>query len=73
MADHHDAQDYTANGPTGIGFRTGGENTGIANGVVATGTEIGAHGIGAGIGGRISLVPGLLESQVRVSASGALP
>ena len=45
MADHHDAQDYTANGPTGVGFRTGGDGTGIKNGVVASGTEIGVHGI----------------------------
>jgi len=51
MADHHEAQDYKANGPTGIGFRTGGDGTGIANGVVAAGTEIGVHGIGLGIEG----------------------
>ena len=34
MADHDDAQDYTANGPTDIGFRTDG--TGIEKGVVAS-------------------------------------
>lgn len=46
MSDHDDAQDYTANGPTDIGFRTGGDGTGIKNGVVATGIEIGVHGKG---------------------------
>jgi hypothetical protein len=50
MADHDDAQDYTANGPTDIGFRTGGDGTGIANGVVATGTQIGVRGICVGGG-----------------------
>lgn len=48
MSDPHDAQDYTANGPTDIGFRTGGNNTGITNGVVAYGTEFGVRGIGVG-------------------------
>jgi hypothetical protein len=51
MSDHHDAQDYTANGPTDIGFRTGGDNTGITNGVVAYGTEFGVRGIGVGTEG----------------------
>lgn len=51
MSDHEDAQDYTANGPTDVGFRTGGDGTGIENGVVATGTKIGVHGIGAGVDG----------------------
>lgn len=49
MADHHDAQDYTANGPTEIGFRTGGDGTGITKGVVATGTEVGVFGRGVGV------------------------
>jgi hypothetical protein len=42
--DAHDAQDYTANGPTDIGFRTGGDGKGITNGVVAIGTECGVFG-----------------------------
>jgi len=50
MSDHDDAQDYTANGPTDIGFRTGGDGTGIANGVVAHGTQIGVHGISSADG-----------------------
>jgi hypothetical protein len=53
--DAHDAQDYTANGPTDAGFRTGGDR--IKNGVIATGTEIGVHGIGAGT------VDGTVESS----------
>ena len=48
MSDHEDAQDYTANGPTDVGFRTGGDGTGIAKGVVAQGTVVGVHGIGSG-------------------------
>jgi hypothetical protein len=44
----HDAQDYTANGPTTIGFRTGGDGRGIENGVVAIGNQIGVRGICVG-------------------------
>src|SRR5262245_14941397 len=51
MADHHDAQDYKANGPTDIAFRTGGDDTGIARGVVAHGTVVGVTGIGTGTPG----------------------
>ena len=51
MTDHHDAQDYTANGPTNVGFKTGGDGTGIANGVVAEGNVFGVHGIGLGTEG----------------------
>jgi hypothetical protein len=43
-----DAQDYTANGPTDIGFRTGGDGTAIDNGVVVSGKIFGVHGIGLG-------------------------
>lgn len=50
MSDHHDAQDYTANGPSNVGFRTGGAN--IEVGVQATGHETGVHGIGVGHDGR---------------------
>ncbi|HEY9106994.1 MAG TPA: hypothetical protein VIN58_09975 [Roseateles sp.] len=46
MSDHHDAQDYTANGPSNVGFRTGGAN--IEVGVQATGHETGVHGVGVG-------------------------
>jgi hypothetical protein len=46
MADHDEAQDYKANGPTEIGFRTDG--TGIENGVVAFGKQVGVHGISVG-------------------------
>ncbi len=46
MSDPHDAQDYTANGPTDAGFRTGGDNTKIINGAVLAGTECGVRGIG---------------------------
>jgi hypothetical protein len=71
MADHHDAQDYTANGPTSIGFRTGGDNTGIANGVVATGTEIGVHGIGAGVDGSSAPTFGVVgESSSGIGVKG---
>jgi len=48
MADHDEAQDYKANGPTDVGFRTGGDGTGITNGVVATGIEIGVSGTSLG-------------------------
>ena len=41
-----EAQDYTATGPTDIGFRTGGDGTGIDNGVVAQGKITGVTGIG---------------------------
>lgn len=51
MADHHDAQDYTANGPTDVAFRTGGNDTGITKGVVVRGLEIGVDGTGLGIEG----------------------
>ena len=51
MADHDDAQDYTANGPTDVGFRTGGDDTGITTGVVAAGTEFGVVGTGVLIEG----------------------
>lgn len=50
MSDHHDAQDYTANGPTGVGFATGGDGTGIVTGVLASGTRTGVHGKGVGEG-----------------------
>lgn len=70
MADHDDAQDYTANGPTDIGFRTGGDGTGIANGVVATGTQIGVRGICAG-GGQGSDFCGVVgESTVGIGVRG---
>lgn len=55
MADHENAQDYTANGPTNVGFRTGGDGTGIRNGVVAAGTEIGARGIGRDAPGTVGV------------------
>jgi hypothetical protein len=46
--DHHNAQDYLVNGPTNAGFKTGGNGTGIANGVVAEGNVFGVYGIGLG-------------------------
>jgi hypothetical protein len=52
MADHEEAQDYKANGPTDVGFRTGGDGTGITKGVVATGTEIGVSGTALRIEGQ---------------------
>ena len=55
MADHHEAQDYKANGPTGIAFRTGGDGTNIKNGVVAQGTKIGVTGIGLAAPGTFSI------------------
>lgn len=51
MADHDDAQDYTANGPTDVAFRTGGDGTGIRQGVVAIGTQIGVSGTSLGLAG----------------------
>lgn len=50
MADHNEAQDYKANGPTDAGFRTGGDNTNIRVGVDAAGFEIGVHGTGKAAG-----------------------
>jgi hypothetical protein len=41
------ATSYTADGPNPVGFRTGGDGTGIGDGVVATGTHFGVQGIGA--------------------------
>lgn len=58
MADDDDATSYTANGPTDIGFRTHG--TRITNGVVAFGTAIGVHGIGAQIAGTTAESIGVL-------------
>jgi len=46
MSDHEDAQDYTANGPSNFGFRTGGAN--IQVGVDAAGIDIGVRGVSAG-------------------------
>ncbi len=67
MADHDDAQDYTANGPTDIGFRTGGDGTGIVNGVVAAGTQIGVHGIGVGESGHSAETVGVVgESKIGI-------
>jgi hypothetical protein len=59
MSDHNDAQDYTANGPTDVGFRTGGDGTGITNGVVAAGTAIGVHGTGVGVAGNGAVTIGV--------------
>jgi len=68
MADHDDAQDYTANGPTDIGFRTHGTN--IENGVVAFGNQIGVHGISVG-GDKGSFFTGVLgESRVGTGVEG---
>jgi hypothetical protein len=61
----HDAQDYTANGPTNIGFRTGGDNTGIKNGVVAAGINIGVHGIGVGEPETTLLATGVFGESAR--------
>lgn len=46
MADPHDAQNYTANGPSSFGFRTGGAN--IEVGAELTGLSVGVHGAAAG-------------------------
>ncbi len=71
MADHEDAQDYTANGPTDIGFRTGGNGTGIANGVVASGTNIGVHGIGEGVSNSNAETWGVFgESKLGIGVQG---
>ena len=71
MSDHHDAQDYTANGPTAVGFQTGGDGTGIANGVVAGGTESGVHGIGLGDPGSSAMTYGVLgESKTGYGVKG---
>jgi hypothetical protein len=48
MSDHDDAQDYTANGPSAFGFRTGGAN--ISVGAELTGNDTGVHGVGEKIG-----------------------
>jgi hypothetical protein len=50
MSDSEDAKDYTANGPTDAGFRTGGDGTGIKNGVFVAGKEIGVSGTSLGTG-----------------------
>lgn len=65
MSDHEDAQDYTANGPTDVGFRTGGDGTGITNGVVAMGTQFGVHGTGVG-------APGTSEETIGVFGDSTL-
>jgi hypothetical protein len=71
MSDHNDAQDYTANGPTDVGFRTGGDGTGITKGVAVTGNEIGVHGTGLGFGGMSAEVIGVLgDSKVGVGVKG---
>jgi hypothetical protein len=57
MAEHDEATDYKANGPTRIAFRTGGDGTGIKKGVRAQGTKIGVHGIGRAPEGTISPEP----------------
>ena len=57
--DAHNAQDYTANGPTDIGFRTGGDGKGITNGVVAIGTQCGVHGEGGPIVGSAAVPVGV--------------
>ena len=64
MPDHHDAQDYTANGPTAVGFKTGGDGTGIANGVVAEGTEYGVHGKGLGTEGASTETTGVFGESI---------
>jgi hypothetical protein len=46
MSDHHDAQDYKANGPTNIGFRTGGDGTGIDTGADLRGVNTGVRARG---------------------------
>jgi hypothetical protein len=53
----HEAKDYQANGPTDIGFRTHG--TQIENGVVASGTKLGVHGIGVGDEGTTAIADGV--------------
>jgi hypothetical protein len=71
MADHEDAQDYTANGPSNIGFRTGGDGNGIANGVVAVGTQIGVRGICAKRGDQGSFFCGVFgESKEGIGVQG---
>ena len=71
MSDHDDAQDYTANGPTDVGFRTGGDGTGIAKGVLAQGTVVGVHGIGSGPANSIAEVSGVLgESKTGTGVKG---
>ncbi len=71
MSDHNNAQDYTANGPTDVGFRTGGDGTGITNGVAATGNAIGVHGTGLGFDGMSAEVIGVLgDSKVGVGVKG---
>ena len=68
MADHDDAQDYTANGPTDIGFRTDG--TGIEKGVVAFGHQIGVQGSSVG-GDTGSFFCGVFgESHVGIGVQG---
>ncbi|HXC96361.1 MAG TPA: hypothetical protein VNU92_11720 [Edaphobacter sp.] len=64
MSDHNDAQDYTANGPTDVGFRTGGDGTGITKGVAATGNEIGVHGTGLGVEGTSTEVIGVFGDSI---------
>lgn len=55
-----DAQDYTANGPTDIAFRTGGDGSGIDNGVVAQGKVTGVTGLGRAAPGTIPLPVGVV-------------
>lgn len=64
MSDHHDAQDYTANGPTSVGFKTGGDGTGIVNGVVAEGTEYGVCGRGLGTYGSSAETAGVFGESI---------
>jgi hypothetical protein len=69
-----DAQDYTANGPTDIGFRTGGDGTGIDNGVVAQGKITGVTGIGLAPPGSVPQPIGVVgKGQIGVVGLGRQP
>lgn len=66
-----DATDFTANGPTTVGFRTGGDGTGIDNGVVVSGKICGVHGTGTGTVNSSDEVCGVLgESSVGFGVKG---
>ena len=66
------ATSYTADGPTEIGFRTGGDGTGIKKGVVVSGTKIGVHGI-ARDPGSIDPIGVVGEGHIGVQGLGRQP
>jgi hypothetical protein len=69
-----DATDFTANGPTAVAFRTGGDGTGIDNGVIAQGKIVGVTGIGLADPGTVPQPIGVVgKGQIGVMGLGRQP